>query len=88
MVLKKVNLELTDQPSSGDDESVLAQLREERLLELLSASTDSLRFISPVSLTNPQLLTGDKDTNTKCVQLKKMFEFFFIYIFLLKSMAK
>lgn len=58
----------THQPSSGDDESVFAQLSEERLLQFLSSSTVSWRLISPVSLTNPQLLTGDTETTDKLLK--------------------
>lgn len=55
----------THQPSSCDDESIFARLREERLHRFLFAYTDSLRLVSPVGLTNPQLVTGDTETTDK-----------------------
>lgn len=60
----KLLLNGTHQPSSGDDESVFARLGEERLCRFLFASTESWKLVSPVCLTNPQLLTGDTQTTT------------------------
>lgn len=53
---------LTHQPSSGDDESVSAGLAEERLSRGLSFPTEAGGLVPPVGLTDPQLLTGDAQT--------------------------
>lgn len=53
------------QPSSGDDERILAGLGEERQLGSLASDAGLLRLVSPAGLTGAQLATGDKHT-TSC----------------------
>lgn len=50
----------THQPSSGDDQCVLARLGEERQLGSLASDAALLRFVSPAGLTGAELATGDK----------------------------
>lgn len=48
------------QPPSSDDERIFACPAEERLCRFALAHTDCRRLGSPVSLTNPQFLTGNR----------------------------